>query len=519
MKKLLALLLSFCMLFSMTFVASAAEIEDDPIIYLMGAAGEIYDNNGNIIHPIDADAGAIIKEALVPCLEQLALGYVTGDFEAYAQEFYDAFAPVYEKVKLDNNGEASDGSSRRWDVNTVWVNDKKSDYRIFDYIFSYDWRLSPFTTADELKVYIDRVKAATGKDKVNLVSRCYGSNVVATYLEVYKDHAVENVGKVLYYTPSIYGVTYLSAFFSGEIVLDGTAIDNFVEYYLANGDLFEDDETKALLDTLVTFLNQIRVLGVATDALLSIVDDVKADLIPKLLRASFASWPSHWAMVLPEYYETARDFVFAGCKDEYAGLIEKADNYHYNVQLKFKETAKELEARGIEFYNIVKYNSPAYPLSKEAVEQSDCYTTVADQSFGAVAAKYGEALSDKYISTIADKKYLSPDEIIDGSTALWKDTTWYIKDLFHDEFPGYIHDYMMIDIFRESLDGDSEKYPRFLQYDKASGTVYKLEVAEEDKPIKNENKWFTSVIRFFTALFNFLTKLFRGEISFGSKDA
>jgi hypothetical protein len=78
---------------------------------------------------------------------------------------------------------------------------------------------------------------------------------------------------------------------------------------------------------------------------------------------------------------------------------------------------------------------------------------------------------------------------------------------------------MMIDIFRESLDGDSEKYPRFLQYDKASGTVYKLEVAEEDKPIKNENKWFTSVIRFFTALFNFLTKLFRGEISFGSKDA
>lgn len=82
MKKLLALFLSFCMLFSMTLVASAAEIEDDPIIYLMGAAGEIYDNDGNIIHPIDADAGAIIKEALVPCLEQLALGYVTGDFEA-----------------------------------------------------------------------------------------------------------------------------------------------------------------------------------------------------------------------------------------------------------------------------------------------------------------------------------------------------------------------------------------------------------------------------------------------------
>lgn len=514
MKKVISLLLTLCMMFSVVTVASAAEIEDDPIIYLMGAAGEIYDADGNLVHPLNVDAGAIIEESLVPCLEQFAMGYITGDFEAYAQEFCDAWATVYEDVKLDNNGEASDGSSRRWDVNTVGINDKKGDYRIFDYLFNYDWRLSPFTTAYELKSYIDRVKDATGKDKVNLVSRCYGSNVVATYLEEYKDHAVENVGKVLYYTPSVYGVTYLTAFFSGEIELDDTAVDNFVEYYLANEDLFKDAETKALLDTLVTFLNQIKVLGIATDAAEDVLDDIKTDLIPKFLRASFASWPSHWAMVLPEYYESAKKFVFAGCEDEYAGLIEKADNYHYNVQLKFEQTAKELEARGIKFYNIVKYNSPAYPLSKEAVQQSDCYTTVSDQSFGAVSANYGEILSDKYIEKIADKKYLSPDNIIDGSTALWKDTTWYVKDLFHDVFPGYIHDVMMIDIFRENLDGDSEKFPRFLQYDKENGTVYKLEVSEEDKPAMEENKWFTSIIDFFTALLNFLSKLIKGEISF-----
>lgn len=502
------------MIFSCATVVSAAEIEDDPIIYIMGTAGELYDKDGNQIHPIGADAGEIIKTALMPCLEQLALGYITGDFEDYAQEFYDAFAPVYEKVKLDNNGEASDGSSRGWDVNTADINSKKGDYRIFDYLFMYDWRLSPFRTAEELKIYIDRIKTATGKDKVNIVSRCYGSNVVATYLEIYKDHAVENVGKVRYYTPSVYGVTYLTAMFSGEIELNGTAIDNFLEYYLENGDLIEDAETKALVDTMVTFLNQIKVLGVMTDAVEGIIDDVKDDLIPKLLRASFGSWPSHWAMVLPEYYETAKEFIFRGCEEEYAGLIEKIDAYHYGVQLNFEKTAKELTEKGIKFYNIVKYNSPAYPLSKEAVEQSDCYTTVADQSFGAHAAKYGETLSETYISEIPDKKYLSPDNIIDGSGALWPDTTWYIKDLFHDNFPGYIHDSMMIDIFRENLDGDSEKYPRFLQYDKNSGTVYKFEVNEEEKPIKEENKWFTSVIRFFTALLNFMTKLIKGELSF-----
>ncbi len=513
MKKVLVFVLSLCIILSSMVLVSAVEIEDDPIIYIMGAAGEIYDAEGNQIHPINADAGAIIKETLVPCLEEFALGYLSGDFEAYAQEFYDAFAPVYEKVRLDNNGEASDGSSCRWNVETEYVNDKKGDYRIFDYHFKYDWRLSPFQTAKELKIYIDRVKAATGKDKVNIVSRCYGSNVVATYLEEYTDHAAENVGKVLYYTASIYGVTYLTAFFSGQVELDGDAIDSFVDYYLDNSDLFQDEEVKAFLETLVPFLKQISVLDGVTDLAENVVNDVKSDLIPKFLRASFGSWPSHWAMVLPEYYEQARDFVFGDCKEEYARLIEKADAYHYNVQLNFEKTAKELEERGVKFYNVVKYNSPAYPLSKEAVEQSDCYTTVKDQSFGAVAAKYGEILSDDYIATIENKKYLSPDKVIDSTGALWPDTTWYIKDLFHDVFPPYVHDRMFVDIFRENLTVDNEKYPQFLQYDKSTETVSALVVNEEDIGIVNENKRFTTAIRFLTALINLITKILKEGFS------
>ena len=52
----------------------------------------------------------------------------------------------------------------------------------------------------ELKNYIDRVTAATGKDKVQLIGRCYGANVIATYLELYKEHAKQHISDISYFS-------------------------------------------------------------------------------------------------------------------------------------------------------------------------------------------------------------------------------------------------------------------------------------------------------------------------------
>ena len=50
----------------------------------------------------------------------------------------------------------------------IW---KSYSSELSGYRFAYDWRLSPYDIADELKAYIENVMAATGKDKVNLVGR------------------------------------------------------------------------------------------------------------------------------------------------------------------------------------------------------------------------------------------------------------------------------------------------------------------------------------------------------------
>ena len=81
----------------------------------------------------------------MPCLEKLAIGLVLDDYEAYAQEFYNAFVPIYEDIALDKNGEVSDGSHPARNIHNADLPKKSGGYGEWDYRFWYDWRISPLS--------------------------------------------------------------------------------------------------------------------------------------------------------------------------------------------------------------------------------------------------------------------------------------------------------------------------------------------------------------------------------------
>ena len=85
---------------------------------------------------------------------------------------------------------------------------KNENYSTYNYRFWYDWRLSPLVTGVELKNYIDRVLEATGEDKVNIVGRCLGANIIAAYVALCPDHAEAYVDDIGYYAPSIEGIDF-----------------------------------------------------------------------------------------------------------------------------------------------------------------------------------------------------------------------------------------------------------------------------------------------------------------------
>lgn len=196
MKKIISIVLVLLMIMSMATVAFAS-YEEYPTVYVIGAhKNEIFNAEGKKIYPLDADVKAIIKSAVVPCLEELAFGTAKGDYSELAKEITTAIAPVFSEVILDKNGDVSNGSYTMFYTSTENVEGKTSGYGVWDARFWYDWRESPIKTAAELKTHIDNVIKATGKSKVQLIGRCYGANVIAAYIELYKEHAKKYVSDI-----------------------------------------------------------------------------------------------------------------------------------------------------------------------------------------------------------------------------------------------------------------------------------------------------------------------------------
>ena len=514
MKKITSIILSLILCMSLTVPAFAGSYDEKPTIYVTGArVTHIYAADGTQLFPNDSvDEAAIIKEAIKPCLEKFAVGVLTNDYKAWAQEFHQAVIACMGELALDKNGEASDGSYPEHPYNYS-LPKKSSNYNEYDYLLWYDWRLSPLETAELLKKYIDQVKTVTGEDKVNLLGRCYGANVVQTYLTLYPEHAVANVDDVAYLSSSVGGIDILGSLFTGNIELNDQAIENFVNYYMKNENLIEDQDTKALISTTVELLNYIKVLGITGESLELLIQRFKSDIFPLVLKDTFAGWPSYWAMVPADKYEEARDFIFAGVKDEYAGFIEKTDRYYNEVQLKSTETLLALDKAGIDFYIISKYNFPDIPIYENATALSDGNTTVERQSFGATCADHGEVFTDKYINSLKDTKYLSADRKINASTCLFPETSYFVKDMHHETFP-YAINRFALDLMNNEATVSGGEYAQYMQFD-GSATLKPVEQPDEDS-VEDNKPGFLVFIRFFTNLFNFISKLFKGEVTFDS---
>lgn len=512
MKKFLSLILCLAILLSCISTSFATEPEEYPTIYVIGAhKNEIYNAQGEKVFPLKADIGAIIKETLGPCLKELAKGMITDDYTSYAEEFNASWSPIFKDLILDKNGEVTNGSYTEFTTQTDHLAGKTSNFGPWDCRFWYDWRESPLKTAHELKAHIDKVIELTGKEKVQLIGRCYGANVIAAYLELYKDHAKTFVSDISYYSSSAMGIDFMSALFSGQIDLGNEEMANFLDFYINDREAIGDESCAELISALVELMGQTKALGLTADAFLSFVDNFKNDLFPLILRNTFGGWLSYWSMVTPELYEQARDFVFNTdeVRAEYAEFIEKADDYYYTVSLNVIDTMLEMKEAGINFYIFAKYNFPEFPLYDGATTQGDADTSVYRQSFGATCADYNEVFTQEYLDNISPEnmKYISVDKKIDASTCLFPDTTWFVKDLHHNYFAPI--EKPSVEIMRYDMTVESEKYPQYMVNVNNAGLA-PLEGTDEDCN-KTEKNFFTAVADFTKAFFNIIVKLIKGE--------
>ena len=523
MKKLLSVFLAVVLLLTGVSIVSYAQDDYDldyPVVYVIGRV-YVFRDMGTPDEAQTPDASTDeIMDAVKECLPAAAKAYLLGG--KYWDEYNEKTLPVllkfFEGYSCDENGVPPANTGIKWSWSEQYITRDYQNRPITNYEFRHDPRISPYEAADQLHEYIEAIKRVTGKDKVCLIARCMGTNTMLAYLQKYPepiDYA--GVASVLFYTSASQSVPMLDAAFSGSIEIESKSAGYFLES-LKLGEKVDNETLAEVIPYALDMLENSFGIKVTAAVVQRFYDKIKNTLIRDFLLGTLACSPGYWAMV-GDSYDQAKKYLFGGEEEKYAGLIAKADEYHYNVYERTDEMIADMRSDGVKVSAVCKYGFPAYPLTADANKLSDGDTPVALQSFGATTSEYDTRLPDKYVKARTEAgfgDYISPDRQIDASTGLLPETTWYIKNYPHSYFPLNINAFLKEVLWRSDYTvASDEAHPQFMVMVEGNNivpqTTENCNTAMVNPPEEEQGKvqaFFARIRAFFKAFFNLVKLLF-----------
>lgn len=554
MKKFISVLLVAVMCFSLVFPAFADSRKnatigiDVPVIYISGDSIPIEYDNGQKTFEIDdfldlfsSDDGdsSNTLEATVNILKPLIIeGILFDEWDNYYDAMYKELSDATKPILLDGNGN-SDGTSgitaqqkKKMDYSRAHDMAKKNKdglYWSHDYEFFYDWRLDPLESVDDLHSFIQDIKAVTGKDKVCIIAKCLGCNVLLSYIYKYGTNDLKGVGIDV---ATSMGADFLSGMLSGDFGIDGNSIGRF-----AQSVAYASDNYTELADfgaAIFSMLDDTGVLDGMSDKLReNFYSKIEYGIISAIARATFLTFPGYWGMITCEKFDDALRYVYgeegSDLREEYAGLIEKASFFNENLKKNVLSIFGSLSENNVNVAVISKYGIQMVPVLKDGSLIGDEYVSVTHSSLGAVTSDVYGTLSDEYIAerkALGLGKYISPDKQIDASTCLFPDSTWFFKGVQHGFSSSAECDIMMKVMGADrQLTVDDFELGRFVVYHQKQGiaenmteencNIYWTADYTEDNPKTEAEKKFSLIKNaiellksFISLISHYLTQLF-----------
>ena len=291
------------------------------------------------------------------------------------------------------------------------------------FYFTYDWRKSPEKIAAELNEFIEMAKIQTGKDKVHAAALSMGGMVITSYMYYYGNDALDSVA-------------YLSAAHNGTYVcgdcLNGRIVftPDTLEQALLN--LIEDGGLNFFTWLALKIARVFGVTDMLCDFVNGFVEDSAEQVYSGGLRDILGTALGMWALCPDDDFASGREYIFKGEEDKYASVLSQLEDVEAFVK-STESTIDKAYADGVKVVFTSNYNQPLIPIYPRASLNSDSTLESDLTSNFATVANFGETLSDEYIATRAPE-FISADKVIDASTCLYPDYTWFIKDADHVAF-------------------------------------------------------------------------------------
>ena len=491
MKKIISFVLILCLALSACVTAFASEsssvLSPLPTIVIAGDAEPIYYDNDTKQLRVD-DFGAMIggdgesggASAVASALANIFIPmFAEGVAFNVWDDYYDAIekevGDLFDPIALDENGNPkgdSGISQKRVSENEYnMTHDKKNKsgkYAFSSYRFWYDWRLDPLEVAETLHDYIGKVKSVTGKDQVNIITRCLGTSVVFAYIEKYGTDDIHGWGIDGCTTN---GSEFMSGALTGDFAVDGNAIARTIHDYEWKPDA--PSWLPILSNTIAILENSGALNGVTNLLKRTIYSKIEKGVVSAIALGTVFTMPCYWALISRDKYDTAMEYVFGPEGSEkrqtYAGLIEKIENYHEKVGLHLDEILLNAKDSDIKIGIISKYGYTIVPIIKDNDLVSDLFASVHSSSFGATTSRINQTLPKEYIEeriSLGYANYISPDKQIDASTCLLPECTWFLKGAHHIDWTTGENELLMEVVSAdEQLTTTTARQSRFSVYD------------------------------------------------------
>ncbi len=470
MKKVVSFVMAAVLLIGCTLGAAAAEEKITPIVIVRGLDfdGLILDQGTENERP----ALSINVPSLVVGIVKTLTFSIFGGMDAFVDGVVDICGDIFTPLACDKNGNTVQNITvKEYDKSMAFFADEIEGFKNKGgedgilaeacerygaenvYYVTYDWRLDPYETAEKINSRINLALSESTCNKVKLICCSMGGVMTQAYLDEYGYDKIESC---MFLSSAIYGSYSASDPLSGKVGFDKAILNNFLNGVLSDMSwLWKILDFTGITDALMAFANNLT-------------ENYKEQIYGELMVDTFGCMPGLWGMHLAEDFDTAKQFIFGGKEAEYAGVIKKIDKYQQYC-LKRDSFLKQMKADGVETMLVCSYNKPVVPVYEHSYCNGDQVLETELMSAGATVAPYGKTLGDDYVA--ADPAKLSPDRVVDASTCLFPDNTWFIKNAPHVccQYGSEVADmlFWLIDFDGQPTVNSSNLYPQFQYCDEA----------------------------------------------------